>query len=275
MIIRRSFSGIIIALALIIISSGAAYGDDCEKLNLAAGVALQTQTGALKRIATASESDVHVYRSREARQMPCSLVAYDRTLLPNFDHVTERVYRGGQPYLRATSDQSTTDGIRLLSVLGVTDIIDLREVSKDSDPTKHPVNRERDRSREEGINFHSIPLQSLDLGLPFFGKSFEKSEPDVACAVALIQQLEKSGRVVYVHCAHGADRTGVVFAMLRLLGGAPSGVAMMEANDHSFSRFQRGMRHFINRYQEPARLEEFRRLVDKMSATPDSCPERS
>jgi protein-tyrosine phosphatase len=239
------------------------------------GAPLQSQLVVLKKIATASEGDVNVYRSRELRRMPCTLASADKTLLPNFDHVEGGVYRGGQPFLRVSSDQTRRDGISLLAEMGVTDIIDLREVSKDSDPSQHPVYRERDRSAEEGIKFHSVPLQSLDLGLPFFGTSFDKSEPCVACVVALIQRLEKDGRVIYVHCAHGADRTGVVFAMLRLLGGARADVALAEADDHSFSRFQRGMRHFISRYKEPERLEEFRRLVGRISAvmpTPPDCP---
>jgi protein tyrosine/serine phosphatase len=268
-----SLSGVIIALALVVVSSAATYGGGCEKRTFTEGISLRAQTDALKKVSLASEHDPQIYRSRVERNMPCSLAMDDRVLLPNFDHVTKNVYRGGQPFLRSSKDQSAFDGLTLLRELGVTDIIALRGMSDGSDQSKHPISIERRRSVEEGISFHSIPLLSWDFGISLFSKSFSESEPDVACAVALILKLKREGRVIYVHCKHGADRTTVVFAMLRLLEGAPVEVAMMEAEDHSFSSFQRGMRNFISRYKEPVRLEEFRRQVNKLSEAPKQiCP---
>ena len=204
-----------------------------------------------------SINEPQLYRTRKARRVPRV------SLLRNFDRVSQNVYRGGQPQLISSAvEASKPDGIALLRAMGVTDLIDLRG------PSPERTARQRARCKRENITYHVVPLPSLDLGLPLFNGDLAEHLRDVAQAVALIKRLENSNRVVYVHCAKGADRTSVVIAMLRLLDGASLDVAMSEADDHSLSFFQKGMRRFIKRHARPNRLAQLRQLVRQFYDAP-------
>ena len=232
--------------------------DGGSRLEPSITVSIAAQAAALRNVIPAwSISEPQLYRTREARRVPRVL------LLHNFDRVSQKLYRGGQPQLSSSSTEaSKQDGITLLRAMGVTDLIDLRE------PSPERTARERARCASENISYHAVPLPSLDLGLPIFNGNFAEHLHDVAQVVALIKQLEDSSRVIYVHCAKGADRTGVVVAMLRLLDGASLDVAMSEAHDHSLSIFQRGMRRFIERHAQPKRLARLRQLVNRFYYAP-------
>ncbi|MGB9181137.1 MAG: tyrosine-protein phosphatase [Pyrinomonadaceae bacterium] len=243
---------VVLLLAADFSTASSAASGDCNKRALPAGASIQEQATLLKNSQSALRvGEPDSYSLREARNVSCS------RLLRNFDRFSASIYRGGQPVLSSSSETQKMDGISLLRAIGVTDIINLRGKSKND------FEQERARSNAESITFHSIPLPSLDFGLPGMGKKLSKHVDDVARAVALAQKLEADGRVVYIHCSHGADRTGVVVAMMRLLDGATLKTAMAEAEDHSISVFQNGMRDFIERYADADRLKEFRNLVEE------------
>ena len=239
-----------------------AYVKGCDR-GVLGSVSSQALAEALKKVSPAiSDTAPAVYHSRAERCVPSIIALRSTRLLHNFDRAYVNVYRGAQPFLRNDPDQSE-DGISLLKAVGVTDVINLREPRLGSAAPQHPVKREYDRCAATGMTFHSIPLTSFDIGLPLFGNKFGKHIEDVAYAVALVKWLKKNNRVVYVHCAEGADRTGTVIAMLRLLDGMPLDDVLREADEHSFSRFQRGMRKFIKQNASPDRIKNFSQLVNE------------
>jgi protein-tyrosine phosphatase len=236
---------------------------DCGKRPLPSSASLKDAATALKGVAPSwNKEKPGEYSSREARQVPCI------RWLPEFDRVSSGLFRGAQPVM--TADFSGEDGITLLRQMGVTDIVDLREYSE-------VEVHERVRAIEERVAFHNIPLPSFDTGLPLLGGKLASHIDCIAAAVSLIQRLEQAGHTVYVHCSHGQDRTGVVIAMARLLEGAPLQTAMAEAKDHSLSRFQRGMKRFIEENASSERLAAFRILVDAAAkpGADSKCPEAS
>jgi tyrosine-protein phosphatase SIW14 len=111
--------------------------------------------------------------------------------LPNFERVHSYLYRGGQP---------SPDGVRLLKKMGVKTIIDLREAP-------HPVAIERHVSIETGgINHVNIPMGNF---IPSAAKQAQYFR-------ILDEARQKADGPVFVHCAHGSDRTGFMVALWRV-----------------------------------------------------------
>lgn len=98
------------------------------------------------------------------------------------------IYRGGQP------DYA---GMKYLSGIGVTTIIDLNNDERE-------IAAERTRAKELGIDFYSIPLSG------FWGPS----DKDIKDILSLLADPTK--KPVYLHCAHGEDRTGLVVGLYRV-----------------------------------------------------------
>jgi tyrosine-protein phosphatase SIW14 len=141
--------------------------------------------------------------------------------LPNLYQVNAQLYRGGQP------DRGS---LALLARLGVKTIINLRGAD------------ERTRAEEQeasalGLRYYNVPLPSL-------------SRPDAATVervLALIADAE--AQPVFVHCKRGSDRTGTIIACYRIRhDGWTAQAALAEARRFGLSRFERGMKHFIEDY---------------------------
>src|SRR5262245_11992677 len=115
----------------------------------------------------------------------------DRSIekLPNFHQVNENLYRGAQPQ---------RDGMKKLSELGIKTVINLRGASDDT-------RKEQADAEASGIRYFNIPMSGL--GRPTDGQ--------VERALAIIDARENWP--VFVHCQRGADRTGVVIAVYRIL----------------------------------------------------------
>jgi protein-tyrosine phosphatase len=188
------------------------------------------------------------YASRASRRVP------EVPFLENFDRVEASLYRGHFPDMRSRRSPDEPDGLKLLRALGVTDVVSLRT-------RESALARERERCAEEGLRLHSIPLRGWDPGIPAPRLGIAGERREVARAVALVKCLLAQGRVVYVHCSHGRDRTGVVLALYRLAAGSPPEAVWSDARDHGLSPWQFGMRRFVRQHVSPERLEEFRRLV--------------
>jgi protein tyrosine/serine phosphatase len=141
--------------------------------------------------------------------------------LPNFHQVNARLYRGGQP---------RKGGIQKLASLGVNTIINLRDDDERAEA-------EGQEAQAAGLRYFNIPVGRL--GRP--------EDAEIERTLALINASENG--VVFIHCAHGADRTGVVIAVYRISHeGWTSEQAKKEANRYGMKFWQRGMKDYIHDY---------------------------
>ena len=114
-------------------------------------------------------------------------VAAESADLPNFHPVAPAIWRGAAP---------TEAGLRQLKALGVKTIIDLRIAPK-------TVKKEGMTARALGFSFINLPMGS-DPPTP----------KEVSTLLAALKQAPQSP--VYVHCQHGADRTGCMIGIYRV-----------------------------------------------------------
>lgn len=115
------------------------------------------------------------------------LAAADQPL-PNFHTVEPGIYRGGAP---------TVDGLSKLKAMGVKTIIDLRIAPK-------TVKKEGQEARAMGFNWINLPMGS--------------DAPTTKEVDTLLATLKTASpqNPVYVHCQHGADRTGCMLGVWRV-----------------------------------------------------------
>jgi protein tyrosine/serine phosphatase len=141
--------------------------------------------------------------------------------VPNFQRVSDRLYRGGQP---------TPEGMDGLKQLGIRTIIDLR------DRTGLP-SAERKLAKAHGIHYHRIPLGKL------LGPNHETMDK-----VLKILGDPESGPV-YVHCRRGCDRTGAVIACHRIANeGWTAEEAITEARSLGMAKLVFLNRVFIRQF---------------------------
>ncbi len=124
----------------------------------------------------------HVAQARDANW--AKPVAMDG--LPNLNQVAPNLYRSAQP--------TAAGFVAAQSNLKVLTVINLRESQTDAALLKGVQ-----------IEEQSVPMNAMSI-----------KDVDVIAALKLIKAGEAKGAVL-VHCKHGADRTGVVMAMYRIL----------------------------------------------------------
>jgi len=107
----------------------------------------------------------------------------------NFRKVDDYLYRGGQP---------KEIGLVALKNMQIKSIVSLRW-------RKQRIESERLLAENLGLRFYSIPLNYWTL----------PRESDVKALLEVID--DQANQPVFVHCFHGADRTGVMVAMYRIL----------------------------------------------------------
>ncbi len=140
--------------------------------------------------------------------------------IPNFGRVNATLFRGAQP------DEA---GMAGLQRLGVRTVINLR-LASDTWPA------EEASARAHGLTYLAAPLAGL-------------SAPTEAQVSHILALIESSPSPVFVHCQHGADRTGTIVACYRMQhDGWTVERAFAEAKQFGFSVFQIGMRHFIKAF---------------------------
>ena len=140
--------------------------------------------------------------------------------LPNFGRVNDALFRGAQP--------SASD-IASLQRRGVRTIINLR-LPGDA------WTGEETTARGHGLTYVSVPLRGL-------------SAPTDAQVAQILAFIESSPPPVFIHCEHGADRTGTIIACYRMQhDGWPVARAFAEAKSYGFSVFQIAMRNYIHAF---------------------------
>ncbi len=106
--------------------------------------------------------------------------------LPNFHAVAPHVWRGAAP---------TVGGLKRLKAMGVHTIIDLRIAPK-------TVRREGQTARAMGFRFINLPMGA--------------DPPTAGQVSAFLAAMDRAGTdPVFVHCQHGADRTGCMVGIFR------------------------------------------------------------
>jgi protein tyrosine phosphatase (PTP) superfamily phosphohydrolase (DUF442 family) len=104
--------------------------------------------------------------------------------LPNLHRVSDDLYRGAQP---------TAEGFRQLKAMGVKTVIDLRSFHND-----------REKIAGTDLAYEEIPMNTW----------YAEDEDAVRF---LILVADRSRTPFFVHCQHGADRTGVMCAVYRIV----------------------------------------------------------
>jgi tyrosine-protein phosphatase SIW14 len=141
--------------------------------------------------------------------------------LPNFGQVNDTLYRGGQPQ---------SGGIQKLASLGIKTIVNLRD--------------DDERARAEAKEAEAAGLHYFNVPLGNFGRP---SDEKVERVLALINAPEN--QPVFIHCRRGADRTGTIIAIYRIVhDGWTSEKAKTEARQYGMGFWQVGMKDYIHDY---------------------------
>jgi protein tyrosine/serine phosphatase len=110
-------------------------------------------------------------------------VAVERSGVPNLHRISERLYRGAQP---------TAEGMEELKKLGIKTIISLRAHHDDEDKVKGT-----------GLVLIRIPMDT-----------WHPTDEHVLLFLKAVEDPKNAP--VFVHCQHGADRTGTMCAIYRI-----------------------------------------------------------
>ena len=114
---------------------------------------------------------------------PAWATKIDRPGLTNLHKVNDGLYRGAQP---------TPEGIKELEKLGIKTIVDLRFGHSD----------------KEILDGANVALEQIPM------LAWSPKEEDVVRFLRIV--TDKSRQPVFVHCQHGADRTGMTCAAYRV-----------------------------------------------------------
>ena len=145
--------------------------------------------------------------------------------LPNLHRVSDGLYRGAQP---------TAEGIGQLRKLGVRTIVNLR--SSESD---------RNMLGDAGLTYEHIPMTA-----------WRPNDPDVVRFLQIVSN--EKNLPVFVHCLRGADRTGMMVAIYRIVvQGWSKDEAIAEMTQGGFA-FNRGWQNLI-RYIRDLDVEDIKR----------------
>ncbi len=104
--------------------------------------------------------------------------------LPNFYQIDDHLFRGAQP---------DDEGFAQLKALGIKTVVNLRSVRSD-----------RSECRKHGLDYVKIPMKAWHA-------------KDKSLIRFLEVATDPSRQPVFVHCKHGADRTGTAVAIYRMV----------------------------------------------------------
>lgn len=111
-------------------------------------------------------------------------ISIEKEGLTNFHKVSEDLYRGAQP---------TLTGVRQLKKMGIKTIINLRSFHSDRDE-----------------------IDNVEIGYEhIYMKAWHPEEKEIIQFLKIV--TDKTKTPVFVHCQHGADRTGLMCAIYRVI----------------------------------------------------------
>jgi tyrosine-protein phosphatase SIW14 len=108
----------------------------------------------------------------------------EREGLPNLHKVSEELYRGAQP---------TAEGMQELKKMGIKTVVNLRAFHSD-----------RDEIGDTELDYEHIRMTA-----------WHPEEEDLVRFLKIV--TDKNQTPVFVHCMHGADRTGVMSVVYRIV----------------------------------------------------------
>ncbi len=138
------------------------------------------------------------------------------TLVPRFRQVTASIYAGGNP-----SSKSEGTGLDAIAVAGIYSMINLQGGDVDNSisgwvswwrqPGESREARDNERLLWEmrGLEWYNFPLKS-------HAPKTELEDLGIRRALEIMAAATPE-KPVYVHCEHGADRTGLLIALHRVL----------------------------------------------------------
>ena len=141
----------------------------------------------------------------------------ERKELPNFFKVTDDLYRGGQP---------TAEGMRELKKMGIKTVINLRSYHSD-----------RDKIGETGLAYEHIYM-----------KTWHPEDEEVVRFLQIVTDSDR--RPAFVHCQHGADRTGTMCAIYRVViegWSKAEAIREMVEGDFGFHKIWQNLLKFIRK----------------------------
>lgn len=136
--------------------------------------------------------------------------------VPNFHRVAEGLYRGAQP---------TAEGMRGLHEMGIKTVVNLRSFHSD-----------RAEIGETPLKYEHIYM-----------KAWHPEDEEVAQFLRIV--AEPANRPVFVHCQHGADRTGTMCATYRMFvegWTADEAVKEMREGGFGFHEVWEGLPEYLN-----------------------------
>jgi protein tyrosine/serine phosphatase len=110
--------------------------------------------------------------------------------LPNFHQVHSYLYRGGQP---------NSEGMSKLKQMGVKTVIDLRA--------------ETPATRAEKAELEKLHIGYIDLPM----SNASPTQKQVDTFMQTLKEGRDKNQPVFVHCAHGSDRTGCMVGIWRVV----------------------------------------------------------
>ena len=153
-------------------------------------------------------------------------VKVNTTSLTNLYKVTDSIYRSEQPNKKA---------FRELSLLGIKSVLNLR-------------------------NSHADPKNLKDTAMQFFSVSMQAKHCTDTAIITALKILINAPKPILVHCRYGADRTGLVIAMYRI-------IIENWSKEQALDELQNGGFHFHKSYTNipefinTASLENIRAMV--------------
>lgn len=131
-----------------------------------------------------SEKEAEPDSGGQSRPAPWAAPVKDRPGLPNLFKVTDGLYRGAQP---------EKEGFAQLRSMGIKTVVNLRSLHSD-----------RKECRKHGLGYVKISVQA-----------WEAEDEEVVLFLDTVADPDR--RPVFVHCQHGADRTGMMVAIYRII----------------------------------------------------------